>query len=451
MSHDLHGRLDDLASDAPVHVVRDGLADRAWAAGRRRRTRRRLVGAGAAVAVLGVLWLTLTPVLDTARPVGPAAAGSRTRVDGYPARIGWPWLLRGLPGAPGPIAGVAERDTAHDWSWLAVSPGGRVWRVPSRIHGADTMPMLSPDGTRLGYLAADAGPYVVQDLTTGRRTTFPEVGGALAVVRTRYLVGPQTPGFWSPDGRRLLLAGGSRGERGPFGALVLDAEGGVRLVPTDMTPVGWLSDTELGWLTWHGRGASGVATSATLVVTDLAGRTIRTVPLDVDARMGLAPDQWTGSLAPDKRGLALVDQETNFGGDGRIRVFSTADGSQVGEFHPPSVTGVCPTSWQGSTPVVPTSRATGAALWSATRTPRPLTVSDPAAGIRCLVLADDALAGGAHRGLFGTATSWWTWHATDLALGLLGAAAALVGVFTLRRRAAANRPPSGFAPTDPIR
>ena len=70
MSKSLPTRLDDLAADIEEADVSADLASQAWAAGRRRHRRSRVLTIGVAVVVVLLAALTVLPVVGAGLPIG---------------------------------------------------------------------------------------------------------------------------------------------------------------------------------------------------------------------------------------------------------------------------------------------------------------------------------------------------------------------------------------------
>lgn len=448
----LHRRLDDLLVDVPRRVQPDARA--AWARGTRRRRAHR--AGAAAVALVAVLLVALGAAQ---LPGGGGVAPATTRgagVDGYPTRLDHAWWARDLPDTPGPVAAVVERvDDGADGSsgWYAVSPTGRLWRIPG-TSDSGSYPALSPDGTMLGYLDDAVGHYRTRDLTTGAVADFPTYVSSQGTRDPARTDGPlrdlgaQLPSWWSPDATRVAVYDGHVNLLGPGTEVV-------RLrrpaVPDGIAmPVGWVDDTHLGWLGWVSTRPglpAGTRVSATYVVTDDRGRVAERVPLVLDAhlvatlqRNGAGFDQWTGSLSPDGRVLAL--QTTSDLDDLEVALMSTTTGRRVlGVDGITDAEPACGLSWSDRSPVVAVARDDGTlAVRGPPRSARALVRADPRLGIGCTSWASDALAGRPHRGLTGllfrtspSAFAWW-WRETTLALLVVAGLLVVVRVRRRRRR-----------------
>lgn len=421
---DLHERLDDLVADVPSYVVPD--TRRAWAAGARRRLRRR-IGAGVAVVVLVALAAGLVGVLPRSSDVLPADGESRG-VDGYPSRIEKPWLLRDLPDRPGPIAATVELD---DGRFLAVSASGEVWRIPQSRRVRDFFPSLSADGRMIGYMR-DGGTYVVRDLVAGDEKAFDEIGDNREDPSRpeTWWTQQQVPGFWSPDGSTHLLSASRWDTDRSNVVLLLGGDGSLREVERPAVgayPVGWLDAGALGWLAVEGRPRDA---TLSLVVTTESGAELKREPLQGARLHDL--NQWSGSLSPDGGEVSVTLPEID---STLVSTFSTADGSRLGrDLTAMDVHSFCSTTWRGEEVILPVIEGHSASLVSLSG--ERVVAADPALGAYCVMTAAKALDGerhGAVGDLFGT--TWLAWHWREVVLGILGAGP-LVGAFAwfLRRR-----------------
>jgi hypothetical protein len=416
--------LDDLLAELPSYVVPDTGA--AWAAGSRRRTRRRV--AGAAVVVIVAMLATLSVgVLPRSRDVAPA--GTDQTVSGYPSHVEDSWFRHDLPSRPGPLAAVLK---TGGFTWLAVGPGGRAWTLPQTDPIDDFVPALSADGRMLGYLSGHT-TYVVRDLATGEETRFDEITDNAGVRSDEgtWWVSPQAPGFWSPDGTRVLVRAGAWDESSRTAELVLGADGSViELDGRRGYPAGWLDDDTVGWLEVHGTGAD---RALALVGTDLDGRVVRRTPLDPPAGRPEHLSQWSATLSPAGDRMAVVLGNRT----GTLTTVSTGDGSVVRSENV-GAEDWCSTSWRDGRPLFWQSDGDAASL--DTTTGERVIVTDPGLGATCVMAAADALAGEPHRALgerlFGD--GWLSWHWRDASLAGLAALAlaVLAGWFVRRRRRA---------------
>jgi hypothetical protein len=366
VTQDLHDRLDDLVSDVSSYVVPD--ARTAWAAGARRRARHRVAVGAVAAVVLALLagaavWLPHT--LDPA-PAHPDGAG----VDGYPARVMKPRVTRDLPDEPGPMAMVYD---GPDRRWWTASADGHTWRVP----GSDSeyTASLSPDGRLLGYLAAHRS-YVVHDLVTGEMTRFDIDGAGSGDAGARWSLLPQTPGFWSPDGRRLLLQ-----TSGDIGEVMLDAQGTLADFGPAGLAAGWLDDHTTAWIV-----SATAAHPTQLVGVDVGGHVVSRVDLDLSRRVDRSLDQWDVTVSPDGGRLAVDDDDD----DDEVLLMSTSDGSLLTS-RALGVSDRCTSSWRTGLPLF----VAGDGLVSLTD--ESVTTFDDEAV--CVVVASDALDGERYPGI----------------------------------------------------
>lgn len=418
----LHDCLEDLVVDVPDHLSLDARA--AWAAGARRRARRR-IGVMAAVVVLVALVAGLVSWLPSDRDVPPA--GQPGSSPGYPAHVDDPWLLRDLPERPGPLSAVMELPGQE---WLALSPDGEVWRVPQDDMIDSFPPALSDDGRMIGYLAGHE-TFVLRDLVSGEETRFDQVtdNGSVRSRPDAWWMAPQAPGFWSPDGTRLLVRGEPWEDAGRDDVLglVLGTDGSLVEVGTDLgAPVGWLDDDTIGTV-------FGDENGALLISAAVDGRVKRTVPLDIARRAVRDLSQWSGALAPDRDRLVLVLHR----GSSSLATFSTQDGSLL-EDAPSEVPQSCPPAWAGDRPAYVNGGDDDISL--DTTDGQRMIVVDPGLRPTCILVAGDALVGPRHEGLgarlFGD--TWLSWHWQEVGLGVLGAlvlgAAGLAALRWRRRR-----------------
>lgn len=434
MSHDLHDPLEDLVREVPRHVVRPDLARTAWASGRRRRLRKRAAATACAAAAVAAV-LGLGPgVADRLDRAAPAASTEDTVATGYPERIDKPWRLAELPDRPGPVAAVVDGGWEKR-AWIAVSPTGEQWRIPVGAPGDDTYPTVSNTGRYLGYLAGFEGPYVIHDLVTGERTEFPDIGSGIDGTTARYTTYGQQPTFWSPDDSHLLVSGSAN--RRPFRGhgLVLGVDGSQRLVPDyEGHPAGWLAEDRIARVSWT-ENDDGFAEEAWVDVVDVEGDRLERVRLDLPRKAEVWMNQWSASVSPDGKQIA-VRTDQGFADADQVLRFSVADGRLRTTTQAADLDSTCQMSWSGARPVVTTldsDEESGTAVL-ASATPNPLVVTEPGASITCIRLAADAAAGEPHGGLFGTSTAWWTWRVREIALSATAAVALLLLWLHRRRR-----------------
>jgi hypothetical protein len=439
MTNQLRDPLHDLLSGVPSYVVPD--ARSAWSTGARRRRRRRVGALAAVVVVVALLAAALgsLPRLPSLQPAGQPDRG----VDGYPTRLEHPFWSSDLPQAPGPLAGVVRRVDGTKRGWYAVSGTGHLWSLP--LAAADYPPALSPDGSRLAYLNPRSGQELgILDLRTGAWTST-DVGVATNANRLPWRLDRDAASSWSPDGRHLFVpvsAAPGNPQRSVDG-LVVAATGGATGVraPREgsrVVPAGWVSETRLAWLAWRPGSGSPVA-GADLLVTDLRGRLLGSVRLDLD---GYFDDfgGWVASVSPNGRVLSIGGSYGRLGDD--VLWFSTRDGTLHATIRAvPDAAPACPSSWGMDTQQVPTSRSQrDSALVSVNGGVTIL--ADPRLGVDCSVWATQALDGDAHEGLggqlFGERTDWLAWHWREVAAGA-GLAVLLVamGWWWRRRRVSA--------------
>jgi hypothetical protein len=448
MSTPLRDALEDLVTDVAVHVVPEDLGPRAWASGRRRRWRRRIVPATVVVAA-ATLAVAVTPLTGELRS-GQAAADRDRGVGGYPVRIGHQWWTRALPDRPGAVAALVQAGPDNGpLVWYGVSETGHHWRLPDTWTGEDHHPAISRDGLRIGYLLGRHGPYVIHDLGAGTRTTFAAVGGGTLPIATPYYVEGQSPSFWSPDGRRVAQNGALR-DLSTAGAVVLSIDGSLAYVRKGEGSAdngfiaGWVGDDALLWVKWWPPGENAGATATVVAtVTGLDGAVRHTVMLHPNSPwLGDFGSQWAATISPDAGEVLVIDESS---GEGAIRRFALADGRETAPpMSIPDLAMPCGADWAGSEPTVQgydhSAGAAFTAVWRGGEFRTAVTV-EPGVGARCLVWASDALSGKAHGSFLGTTTAWWSWWLREIAAAL-GLAAAATGALLSRRRfrrAAAGR------------
>jgi len=428
-----------------------------WQLARRKRRRRMVGRAGAAIAIVAAV-LLVAPGLGVVAPpmIGPAAGVVR----GYPMRIGHQWIVRGLPARPGPIAALVESGLAHGGGidWLAVSAGGHQWRLT--VAGFDVMvPALSADGRYVGYLKPEGVGYRIDDLVTGRHTIFPEVSDGASgpgISRPGQQIGlyGQTPAYFSPDGRRVAAGGGPVGSRtgtgDRSGVVVLDRlTGRVDLVPWPVpvtTPrflAGWSGPESFWVLSW-------TQTQISDGIYEVVSATVRDVGLDgrVRGSFTIHPtrpregsftpitfSQWTGPVSPAGTSLPAGINTSVYRFD--------RDGEQMMWGVPGGLTPICGFAWAGTDLIAPEQIAgPGVAVAAAVRLrdgsdPRILSVVSPRIGSGgCVIWAVDALAAGPtgpHP--FGISTATWTWYWQEILAAVLLLVVGVVALIAAARRA----------------
>lgn len=415
MSSDLREPLHDLVSEVPGPVASEDLAAATWAAGRRRRLRRRIFSTAAVLAVIGVVAGSLLTLHPGPRAVQPAGTDTSPRVGGYPQRIVHQWWTPALPSSPGPVAGLVE--SGRDLQWDVVSEHGHLWQSPPTLGG--WYPSLSPDGRYLGYLAGRNGPYLVHDLVTGNTQRFGQVGCGCGGSTNPYWMSTETPALWSPDDQHLLLFGSTIG---PSHVRVLLLGRGGRVEPfrmaTRWNPAGWATPTQLVWAYGHRTPTGKVAD---IELTDLSGQPLRKLQMQLPNGTSLQNlSQFSWTVSPNGHQLLLTapsDLDTGY-----VATYSLQDGSILTTSRAADLNVICPSGWAGTTPVAPKVGPREAAETVTATTPsKPVAVTDPNLFSQCVIWASDALSGTAHGGLFGTATGDWTWwwRETLAALGAL--------------------------------
>ena len=447
MTTQLRDVFTDLASGVASHMVTEDLGRTAWARGRRRRVRRRLAGAAIALSVMVIGTAVLLPVVGGPRSLSSGQTSSDPAVKGYPQRIGHQWLIDDLPARPGPLAALMQANMEHpeieDFTgWYGLSETGHRWRLNVGGLRDDNYPTISPTGRYLGYLAADAGPYVIHDLVTGQKTMFPLVG--LSSAQTQYFVTGQSPSFWNPDGSRVALGGAVEPASNP-GVVVLGVDGSFAFVENEegTSLAGWASDDALIWLTWP---LTEMKLSADTEVTAHVWRLDGTHLWSVRLRpahpwQGRLSGQWTGTGSVDGREILVLEDLIPATVIHRFSLTTGAESSEpvfVSEYGEP-----CAAVWVGSDVAVPVRygdppHQTTALLRAGEK--RQLAVVEPGIGGRCIVWATDALAGDAHGRLWGMSTSWLSWNWRETILVTLLLVAAIWTVLRMTRRSRMQHP-----------
>lgn len=415
---DVRTLLDETLEEVRLPVGPDPAA--AWERGRRRRRARRVAIVAAVVGVVGLGAVVVRPGLPDALP----PADSAPSVDRHPVRIADPWRERDLSDAPAVLAGSLS---AGGGGAYGVAESGELFAIPQDEEvwgGFDAF--VSNDGTKIAYLAAPTS-YVVRDLGTGGVVEYAGLGDNRATSTEPFMTAAQTPGFWSPDDRHLLLWGWPTQAEGSF-VLLLDEQGTIRPLrrPQDANPVGWADDSRLLWLT-RTRGAT------RLLTTDLAGEVISRTDLPFRR---LEVNQWTGSASPDGEVLFVRTEAAG-------HYLSVATGKRLARVDLPDRTlASCAVSWQGERALGLRYASDGAAgSLGEVGADRATVVVEGSLDPYCLLLSPRALAGGPSRTpsslLLGAGDSWVAWHLGELALGGLGLLVLAAGVLVRRRRAAA--------------
>lgn len=428
MTQDLRSSLEDLVAEGPPRLVPRELAQAAWSQGRRRRRLRLatmttlvlvLLGVGVGVGVGVDPFHSHSPRFPPAD--GSGGVGGEPAVGGYPERIGHQWWVRDLPAKPGPLALLMQRVVHHGTydqfvGWEAVSESGQRWHLAGIFGGNDDYPSLSPDGRKLAYLSGVDGPYVIRDLVSGRVTTFPSVGSAIPRGSSTYSTQGQSPSYWSPDGKHLVLDGFPRDLTHHGRALVLGMDGSVQLEHGRGWPAGWLDASTVVWLTPKTYGGR-EPVRVTVRIRDLSGTVERSVTLSTPLRPNLG--QWAGAVSPDGTEILVLTHESDF--NTVFRRFSLADGRPVGPPMPVDYLGsTCAATWRSSTPVIPVLEGDNVypGALSSTGVKRLIAI-EPRVGSECVVWAADALTGTRHGMLFGLSMTPWTWWWRELLLGFL--------------------------------
>lgn len=421
----LHEDLRALTDDVPRRVHVDAAA--AWATARRRRVRRAaavlvVVVVVAVTAVAGLRGLTGPVALDPA----DGSSGSSLRL---PARIDHPLgRVRDLPRKGVRVAGVVYR---QDRGWFAVSPRGRLWRLPL-AYDANYPPAVAEDGSTVAFLQTLADGrtrYLVWDVTAGLLHLYSKVGDAGGVVPAppevlkAYMVAIQTPAFISPDGTAVFVSGDRVDGSGAGGLVLRDGTVTRPALPEEVGPAhpaGWLDDAHLVWVDAVGR--------PTILVTSLSGEIVRRTALAASPAEAEEWGQWVGPVSPDR---SLVTA-----GSGVFRLSGPGAGRRVANGG--EGLSACPAAEAASDPAVVAGE--GGVLLE--RAGARLVVADPRLGIDCSVWATQALRAPVHHSvgllLWGRHTWWLTWWWRESTAGLLVVAVGVVLVRWRRRRRLAS-------------
>jgi hypothetical protein len=415
MSHDL---LDELVADAPRLVVPD--VNSAWRAGANRRRRRYAAGLATAV-VLGVVAGAGVVGFDPLPRLEVTDGGGLT---GYPAEIPKPITLTDLPEKPGPMAGVLILEGIAKVA--VVDSHGRSWLIPDVSPWEDERPTLSDDGRMLGYLAVVSerrSEFVMLDLITGKRTTFPDVGDGRLVddepeTEQPYFSSGQAPGYWSPDNRWLAVNGAAHEDTKP-GPLLLGVDGQVRELGVGTWPVGWFGPDRIAVLTPKGQ----------LKTVNLDGEVLERVELAIPDGYEIF-GQWSAALSANRKHIAVrVD-----GDDHRVILMDTRTGGagtslQFDRDRP------CQLTWPGNNlQVVTWDPKVG--LFDVSSTAWLITPSSHWGEVGCGTFVADALKGQPQDGP--GLTEWRYWSMRHLVGGLL-LILFVLGCALLERRVARRR------------
>ncbi len=345
---------------------------------------------------------------------GPPWADVDEVADGHPQRIEKPYVVRDLPGRPGPIAGLVREGL----SWFAISPHGRVWKLSDALDDLQVQPALSADGRVLAYLrktSDDAGEYVIRNLVTGVLTYIPEVTAGTGSSEATFFIAGQQPTYLSPDGQQVLARGGRVEGRDNDGFLI--SKDGVREVFVDGVawPAGWAPDGRLAWLVAP---RTGVTRAPEIVATTDTGEEVGRLKLHLTQPMGF--DEWSARLSPDGELMTLAAEEE---GRSVLAVVSLVDGREI-ERHTVPTFSICQPTWRGDEVLTP---GPDQLLIDADRDA--VVAADPSLEADCSIWATGAIAGDEHGGftgsVFGTSASWWSWRWRQLGAGLLLILAAL--------------------------
>jgi hypothetical protein len=259
----------------------------------------------------------------------------------------------------------------------------------------------------------------------------------------------QVPGFFSPDGSRLAVNGWPSDDDVPFGSgwLLLDDQGGFVQIPRPAGPSAVVGEKGLRWarpigwadgdhLYWRASSAGGSGRPVfVLVTTTLDGEVTDAVPVPAVRHPG-GTSQWTASVSPGGQRVYLRS-----GGDDLVVDPDTGEVLETLSVDPPIL---CSPSWRGQQVLETDPGDGGAVALQALRERRdggtartPVAVLEPGLG-SCLVLTPQALAGGPTSTLtswlFGTSTSWLSWHLAEMTAGLSGLAVLGAALVWWRRR-----------------
>ncbi len=424
MSAPLRGAFEDLATEAPEPGE---LAASTWAAGRRRRVRRRAGVAAVCVALVAAV-LVAGPRLRHQPP--PIGSDPSSGVHSYPQRFGHQGSFDDLPDAPGALAATFTNNNFGDSFTVLVSPTGETWGSVDR--GA----VLSPDGTlvlsspfvALGMPADRAdGALAVRNLVSGETRT-------LEAMRP-YVLATSSPMIWSPDNSSVLVSGRiPRSGTGDVPLLLDVSTGEVRPLGTGV-PVGFRSALEA--VTLRQPGGPVATTPPTVVTTNIrtGDSTERVLP---GSRPIGALRAVTTSLSPNGSTLLVISREEDRYSE--LRMFDLARGKELPPRQVRDWEGAgCATAWIGDDPVLPTKRLGSQArsILVTADGDKSLVALHPSNQSFCIQWAADAIAGGPQPALFGSWSAWWTWHWQQLAVGV---GALLGGAYLVLRRRRLSRP-----------
>lgn len=440
MTNDLRDLLDNVA-DGPATAVRVD-ARAAWADGARRRVRRRV-----RTGVIGAAVLAAAAVaVPLGRDLGMApdfADQSGARAEHYPQRLDHLYRERSMPAVTGPVAGVVQRSNEDLHDWYAVAPGGRMWRIDD----AHSEVVPSRDGRHLAYLRGAtyaSALFAITDQITGEVTTFDDVSlgvtykGVPATDAT-YFHSDQTPLFWNATGTAVLgQLGTIAGRTETVAAGVFSVDGSLTMIRNSTSleegshPIGWFDDSTAAFVS---RVGGRPRVSAVDVDTS---RIVRSFPL-----RGVQPEfvsQWYASLSPDGTAVMTLDDGGDDLDEPTVRVHSAQRGIRDATMPTPDgLNDYCQPTWSADNAYLPVSseqREDGAVL-ARVNGGTPI-VADPRLHVTCSVWATSALDGGPDPSiggwLFGTGSSWLSWHWRELVLGALAGVVAVAAVRLWARR-----------------
>lgn len=437
---DLREQLD--AAMTPAREVRVD-AQAAWADGVRRRVRRRVRVAAIGVAAVAAVAVAVPVARDL--DVAPHVVGEPgAAAEHYPQRLDHDYVERSMPAVTGPLAGVIERNDEDLHGYYAVSPNGRMWRIDD----AQGMPVPSPDGTRIAYSAGpkyDKAGYVIRDQRTGEVAEFPQIGNGTTIndiptTEASFYHQDQTPVFWNVASTALLMQLGSAGPRDDIAAGVLALDGTLHLIrnsqdlPNGSHPIGWFDDSTAAFIAPASEHARVSAVDTT------SGRVTRSFLLDkADPEF---VSQWYASVSPD--GTTIVTLNDDGEPDPEPVQFFSAQGDSAGARRvtmptPESHSSSCQPTWTSGELYLPRYQTDESAAVLARANGGTPIVADPRLKVTCSVWAASALEGGPDPSiggtLFGTDSSWLSWHWREVSSGVLvGLALLVLGISARSRR-----------------